>query len=66
MNKDNIIITKIENNLIRTGQEGLKYNLTCITAYFEYKNMSGNIKIPTNKTLNEEDIKDKIIEIMRG
>ena len=67
MNRESIIINSIEKNLIRydiVGKEEPLYNLKGVTTCFEYKNISASITISTDTMITEEEIKDKIIEVL--
>lgn len=68
MNKDNIIINSIEKNFdifkFVSGPD-LK-TLTSINVNFDLKSIhNANINIPTRENLSEEEIKDKIIEVLK-
>ena len=69
MNKKDITINSIEKNFdIFTFVSGpyLK-TLTSIAVNFDFKSIhNANINIPTKETLSEEEIKDKIIEVINS
>ena len=68
MQKENIIINSIDKNFdIYTFISGppLK-TLTSINVNFDFKSIhNANINIQTRETLSEEEIKDKIIEVLQ-
>ena len=68
MQKENIIINSIEKNFDEyrfVSGPGLK-TLTSINVNFDLKSIHGaNINIPTRENLSEEEIKDKIIEVLQ-
>lgn len=69
MNRDAIIINSIEKNfsvIQIVGKQPVK-TITAIVANFDYKTIrNAEITIDSNKTLSEEEIKDKIIEVINS
>jgi len=68
VDKDKIIINSIEKVFQITEYVALpaKKRLIAIDVNFDYTLIKeANIRIPTDKTLSEEEIKDKIIEVLQ-
>ena len=66
MKRESIIINSIDKDYQRipyVGEYGAR-RLKSLEVEFEYKNISSTIKISTNEPLSEEEIKDKIIEVL--
>ena len=67
MKKGNILINSIDKNyqtIPYVGEYGVR-RLKSLEVEFEYKNIRSTIKISTNEPLSEEQIKDKIIEVLQ-
>ena len=67
MNKENIIINSIDKKyqtIPYVGVYGAR-RIKSIEVEFNYKTVRSTIEISTNQPLSEEEIKDKIIEVMQ-
>jgi len=67
MQKDKIFISKIEKEYtIARGLEKVVNKITGLCITFDYSIIvNAMIKIKTNKPMTEEEIKDKIIEVLQ-
>jgi len=71
LNRENIIINSTHNNYETKTWIGqpTEYFLRSITVEFQKKGdyiFTGNCTIYTNKSLSEDETKDKIIEVING
>jgi hypothetical protein len=68
LNKEDITINSIEKNfdIFTFVSEPPLKTLISININFDFKSIhNANINIPTKETLSEEQIKDKIIEVLQ-